>query len=71
MAWDRPSIPLARDIFKLTDYRPFHAGGSSVFGTGDTDPDHERVYVALRDTADEPDVERTRALLHLMLTKRE
>ena len=27
-AWDRPSIPLARDIFKLTDYQPFHAGGS-------------------------------------------
>ena len=27
-AWDRPSIPLARDIFKLTDHRPFHAGGS-------------------------------------------
>ena len=29
-AWDRPSIPLARDIFKLTDYQPFHAGGSTV-----------------------------------------
>ena len=28
-AWDRPAIPLARDIFKLPDYRPFHAGGST------------------------------------------
>ena len=33
-AWDRPSIPLARDIFKLTDHRPFHADGSILDTTG-------------------------------------
>ena len=59
-------------------YMKMHLNGSGVepwsqpdracvFTTANTDPEHERVWVALHDTADEPDVERTRALLYLML----
>ena len=43
-------------------------GSACVFGTANMDREHERVYVALWDTARKPDVERTRAQLHLMLT---
>ena len=42
-------------------------GSACAFGTANTNREHERVYVALRGAADEPDVERTRTLLRLML----
>ena len=40
---------------------------SCVFGTLVTDPEWKRVYVVLRDTAEESSPETTRALLRLML----
>ena len=40
---------------------------SCVFGTTITDPHWKRTYIALRDTAEDPNSETTRSLLRLML----
>ena len=40
---------------------------SCVFGTTITDPHWKRTYIALRDTAEDPNPETTRSLLRLML----
>ena len=65
---DSPSHEYVKLHLEGSSVEPWSVPGSAcVFGSANTDPEHERVYVALRDTADEPDIERTGTLLRLML----